>query len=105
MKQYVNYVPAALAVAILVLAGLFLKQGTALDAALEAASSHPANVEITVTNNGTNQQVTLACTSGADVEGVSDYSMSVKADGKKGEAKYGCSHVKADVLSPPSTDK
>lgn len=102
MKQPL-YVYGLLIVA-LVLAAFCLKQGDALDEAIEqikVEQAAPEAMTVAVVNTSTNQQVALACALGADVEGVSDYSMTVYAKGKA-EAAYGCSHVKTDILTPPA---
>lgn len=93
-----------LLIAVLILAVLCVKQGTALDEALDQVKVErmaPEAMTVAVTNTSTRQQVALACALGADVEGVSDYSMTVYAKGKA-EAAYGCSHVKTDILTPPA---
>lgn len=102
MKQPVyTYI---LALITIVLAFLFYQQGKTLDDAIEQVKVEqqaPEAMTVLVTNNVTGQQVSLACTTGADVVGVSDYSMSIYAKGKA-NASYGCSHIKTDILTPPS---
>lgn len=102
MKQPV-YVYGLLIIAI-ILAAICVKQGTALDEAIEQVKveqAAPETMTVSVANTSTNQQSTLGCTLGADVAGVSDYSMTVYAEGKS-VAAYGCSHVKTDILTSPS---
>lgn len=102
MKQPL-YVYGLLLVAI-ILALICVNQGTALDEALDQIKierSAPEAVTVSVANNTTNQQVSLACKVGADVEGVSDYTLTVYATGKD-KASYGCSYVKTDILASPA---
>lgn len=99
-----HWTNAILAILILILAFLFIKRGDALDEAVDQVKveqAAPEAMTVSVINTRTSQQVALACALGADVDGVSDYSMTVYAKGKA-EAAYGCSHVKTDILTPPA---
>lgn len=100
-----NFITGVLVLMVIVMSAMFIHQGKALDGAVEdlaiASRAQPVNMVLSVANITTDQRVGLACSMGADVEGVSDYAVTVHATGKH-EVTYGCSHVKTDILTPPA---
>lgn len=101
MKSHL--ITGVLVLMVLILSALFTHQGRALDAAIadakEAAAHVPPNVVLTFDRLTFGERVVLGCSLGADVEGVSEYALTVNGIGKS-EVLYGCDHVKMDLLTP-----